>query len=289
MLARMARTMVERSATRMDSVGVVLRPRSLMLTFLGLYVLGRDVAVFSRSFFDVFARVGVGEHATRSTLTRMASRGLLQRHRRGRRVYFGLTARSTAILVEGAARVHSPPHREPDGSWTLVAFSLPESWARQRHILRSSLLWGGFGVLQNGLWIAPSNVDVDSLIQDPAVRNRTLVFHALPRTATEFETAIRGAYDIDGLARRYRAFIARWDRRGRRAQTDPLARQLFLHTEWLQLLRVDPALPPDHLPRDWPGIRANELFHELRHAFEPSARALASSILDTVVVAPPAD
>ena len=285
MLARVARLMAERTATPMDSVGVVLRPQSLMLTFLGLHVLGQDVAVSSRSFFDVFARVGLGEHATRSTLTRMARRGLLQRHRHGRRVYFGLTPRSTAILVEGAARVHSPPHREPDGSWTLVAFSLPESWARQRHILRSSLLWGGFGLLQNGLWIAPSDVDVDSLIEDREVRNRTLVFNALPRSATEFETAIRGAYDIDGLARRYRRFIAEWDRRGRPEHTDPLARQLLLHTEWLQLLRVDPALPPEYLPGDWPGVRANELFQELRHAFDASARALANSILDTIVVA----
>jgi len=286
MLARMARAVVERNATTRDSAGVVLRPQSLMLTFLGLHVLGQDVAVFSRSFFDVFARVGVGEHATRSTLTRMARRGLLQRHRRGRRVYFGLTARSTVILVEGAARVHSPSHHEPDGSWTLVAFSLPESWARQRHILRSSLLWGGFGLLQNGLWIAPSDVDVDALIEDREVRSRTLVFHARPRSASEFETAIRGAYDIDGLARRYRAFIAEWKRRGRQRHTDPLARQLLLHTEWLQLLRVDPALPPDYLPRDWPGPRANELFQELRHSFDASARELASSILDTIAVAP---
>jgi phenylacetic acid degradation operon negative regulatory protein len=270
-----------------DVADVLLRPQSIMLTFLGLYVLGQGVAVFSRSYIDVFARVGVGEHATRSTLTRMAQRGLLQRHRRGRRVYFGLTRRSSPILLEGAARVDEPPHREWDGSWTLIAFSLPESWARQRHVLRSNLLWGGFGCLQSGLWIAPSRIDVDALIDDPDVRNRTLAFHAVPLSAAELEVAIRGAYDLDGLANRYRVFIARWAHHRAHAHADPLARQLLLHTEWLHLLRVDPGLPPEFLPSSWPADRAYTLFRELRQSFEESARRVADTILDTIAVPEP--
>jgi phenylacetic acid degradation operon negative regulatory protein len=270
-----------------DDASAVLRPQSIMLTFLGLHVLGRSVAVSSRGYFDVFARMGVGVHATRSTLTRMAGRGLLARHRRGRQVYFGLTARSTAILLEGAERVQAPLDREWDGSWTLVAFSLPESWARQRHALRSSLMWGGFGLLQNGLWIAPSRIDVDTLIDDPDVRGRTLVFDAVPMRAAELEAAIREAYDLDGLSERYREFIARWRRRSRGAAGDPLARQLLLHTEWLALMRADPGLPPDYLPAGWPAARASELFHELMDAFAGSARELADSILDTIDVPQP--
>lgn len=46
------------------------RPQSLMLTFLGDQVLGQGVCVYSGSVIEVFARAGVGEHTTRSTLTR---------------------------------------------------------------------------------------------------------------------------------------------------------------------------------------------------------------------------
>ncbi|OKJ81441.1 hypothetical protein AMK31_23900 [Streptomyces sp. TSRI0107] len=53
--------------------------------------------MYSGSVVDVFARAGVGEQATRSTLTRMVSRGLLRRRREGRRMYFGLTGRSAAV------------------------------------------------------------------------------------------------------------------------------------------------------------------------------------------------
>src|SRR5882757_8425987 len=79
--------------------------QSLMLSFLGIYVLDRNTAIYSGSVIDVFARVGVSEEAVRSTLTRMAARGLLARHRQGRRVYFGLTPRATGVLADGARRI----------------------------------------------------------------------------------------------------------------------------------------------------------------------------------------
>src|SRR5262245_61696375 len=112
-----------------------LRPQTLMLTFLGNYVLGRDIGVFSGSYLDVMARVGVSGHATRSTLTRMVSRGLLRRQKRGRKMYFGLTGHSTGILKDGEARVWStaPVNLDCEGEWTLVGFSLPEEWRNIRH------------------------------------------------------------------------------------------------------------------------------------------------------------
>src|SRR4051794_40037867 len=70
------------------------RPQALLLTFFGGYVLGRGVAVATGSVLEVLGSVGVSEHATRSTLSRMARRGLLSRERRGRQVYLGLTPRS---------------------------------------------------------------------------------------------------------------------------------------------------------------------------------------------------
>ena len=103
-----------------------LRPQSLLLTFLGDQVLGRDVCVYSGSIIDVFERAGVGEQATRSTLTRMVKRDLLRRQREGRRMYFGLTEHSTAVLRDGEHRIWQTGavNRDWDGTWTLLGFSL---------------------------------------------------------------------------------------------------------------------------------------------------------------------
>ncbi|MFF5262222.1 PaaX family transcriptional regulator C-terminal domain-containing protein [Actinomadura viridis] len=271
------------------------RPQTLMLTFLGNYVVRRDIAVFSGSFIEVFGRLGVGEHAIRSTLGRMARRGLLARHRRGRRMYFGLTARSERILLDGEARVwrRGAVNADWDGRWTVLAFSMPESWQRQRHDLRSRLVWAGFGPLGNGIWIAPSRVDVGEVIapggRDRGLGGRVKVFHGTAEEPTDVGRMIRDAFDLEALAAGYRAFLERWDRPDPiPGAPDDLARFLWMMTEWLSLVRVDPRLPAEHLPPGWPAFRAQEVLHELRLRYEVSARAIAEEVIEYVHVGCPA-
>jgi phenylacetic acid degradation operon negative regulatory protein len=264
-----------------------VRPQSLMLSFLGIHVLNRGVAVFSGSVIEVFARVGVSQEAVRSTLTRMVKRELLARHRDGRRMYFGLTARSAAVLEDGQHRVwrSGAVNADWDGTWTMVGFSLPESWRGQRHDLRSRLVWGGFGPLQNGLWVAPGVVDVPALLGDLDLTDHLNVFTAHTAKPTEADRIVHTAFDVPAIAERHRAFLRRWDHRHPLPDApDDLARQLLLHTEWLQLVRQDPRLPAEHLPGDWPAIRAQHLFHTLADAYAQPARTIAESVLDTIPV-----
>lgn len=133
-----------------------VRPQALLLTFCGAHMPAGQ-AVYSGSLVKLLQRVGVGEHATRSTLARMCRRGLLVRHRVGKRVYFEVSARAATMLAEAAERVwrEGAVNRGWDGNWTLLGFSLPESRRADRHLLRSRLTWAGFGLLQHGLWISP--------------------------------------------------------------------------------------------------------------------------------------
>jgi phenylacetic acid degradation operon negative regulatory protein len=57
---------------------------------------------------------------------------------------------------------------------------------------------------------------------------------------------------------------------------------LLLHTDWLDVVRRDPHLPAEHLPADWPGIRAERLFRRLALRCEEPARARAAGTLDCV-------
>jgi phenylacetic acid degradation operon negative regulatory protein len=264
-----------------------LRPQSLMLSFLGIHVLNRGVAVFSGSVIDVFARVGVSEDAVRSTLTRMVKRDLLTRHRNGRRMYFALTPRSTTVLEDGHHRVwrNGPVNTDWDGTWTMVGFSLPETWRSQRHDLRSRLIWGGFGPLQNGLWIAPGHIDVPTLLDDLDLTDHLNVFTAHTAKPTDPHHIAHTAFDIPAIAHRYHTFLHRWDHpRPLTHAPDDLARQLLLHTEWLHLVRQDPRLPAQHLPHDWPAIRAQHVFHTLAHTYRQPAHTIAQTVLDTIPV-----
>lgn len=267
-----------------------LRPQSLMLAFLGDQVLGREVCVYSGSVIDVFARAGVGEQATRSTLTRMVNRGLLRRQREGRRMYFGLTERSAEVLRDGERRIWQTGavDRQWDGTWTLLGFSLPESWQRQRHDLRAKLTWSGFGPLFNGLWVAPGEVDVSALVAELGLAAHVKVFRAHADTGTDIGAMIEETWELPGLAARHEAFARRWQRwRTELPEPDEaFALRLRLQAEWLGIIRGDPRLPVEHLPRDWPAERAEETFRAVYERLAPLARDAAERLLDLVPVRP---
>ncbi|MEU6223555.1 PaaX family transcriptional regulator C-terminal domain-containing protein [Streptomyces sp. NPDC047042] len=265
-----------------------LRPQSLMLTFLGDQVLGRDVCVYSGSVIDVFARAGVGEHATRSTLTRMVSRGLLRRQREGRRMYFGLTERSAAVLADGERRVwHTGAvNRHWDGSWTLLGFSLPESWQRQRHDLRSQLTWSGFGPLFNGVWIAPGEVDVSALVTELGLSAHVKVFRAHADAGMDLGAMIEETWELTELAARYEAFTRRWQpwETDLPAADMSLSLRLLVQAEWLGIIRGDPRLPVKHLPDDWPAEQAEKTFRTVYERLTPLAQDASERLLDLVPV-----
>jgi phenylacetic acid degradation operon negative regulatory protein len=266
-----------------------IRPQTYVLTFCGFHLLGRDEAVSTGAFVDVLRRVGIAGHAARSTLARMADRGLLARHRRGKKIYLGLTPRAAAVLEQGGTRSwQTPVNRDWDGRWTLLAFSLPESRRGDRHLLRSRLVWARFGLLQNGMWIAASDVDVPQLLDGLDVLDDVTAFQATSLPPSKATQLIDRAWDLAELRRGYEEFLARWDRPDPVPEADDdLARQMYLAGEWLHLVREDPRLPIEHLPADWPAVRAEHVALRLRAAYQDGAQHVVDTMLDRIPLTPP--
>jgi len=264
-----------------------VRPQTLMLTLLGGYLLGREAAVSAASVIEIFGRAGVGEHAARSTLTRMVNRGLLLRQRHGRAMYFGLTERSERILTDGETRLWKvgAVNRDWDGRWTLLGFSLPESWQKQRHELRSQLTWAGFGPLFNGLWVAPGRAAVEEIVGSLGLESHVKAFHAATLPGTDVDQMIRETWDLEAIAAPYHAFVERWrrveaDLEAGTGGRDPLAVKLLLDADWLQVIRDDPRLPLEHLPADWPAAEAEALFLRVDRRVDKEAARIAEELLD---------
>ncbi|MFF5114210.1 PaaX family transcriptional regulator C-terminal domain-containing protein [Streptosporangium sp. NPDC000509] len=263
------------------------RPQSLIFSFLGIHALDRGTAISTGSIIEVFARLGVSEEAVRSTLARMVKRDLLIRYRVGRRVYVGLTPHAEAVLRDGRRRIWETGavNRDWDGTWTVVGFSLPDSRRSTRHDLRSRLIWAGFGPLQSGLWIAPGAREVCGVLESLEVDDHVTVLTARAFKPTEAADLVAKAFDIEQIARRYRAFLTRWDlTRPLPDAPDDLVRQLVLHTDWLQLVRQDPHLPAEHLPGDWPAIRAEQVFRARAEQYERPALKVAGGLLDELTL-----
>ncbi|MDA8272000.1 MAG: PaaX family transcriptional regulator [Actinomycetota bacterium] len=263
------------------------RPQSVMFSFLGIYLRGQSSAIYSGSVIDVFARMNISVDAVRSTLTRMVKRDLLNRHRHGRKMYFSVTDRGEKILNDGYARVweSGAVNRNWDGQWTVVAFSLPNDCRQERHDLRSRLIWRGFGLLQPGLWVAPGQVEVSDMIDEVGLAEYMSVMTARPATPTESSELVVRAFDLSSIANSYDRFLEGWDSSNPWLEwPDDLARQLILHTDWLQLVRQNPRLPADYLPTNWPAFRAEYIFQSLAQKFEPEAETIAASLFDMIEV-----
>ena len=268
------------------TAAVVLRPQSVLLTFFGDYALDGDVLVAAGSVIDVLGRVGIGEHAARATLSRMVHRDLLRREVRGRRAYFGPTEHGRRVMLDGRSRVQEGDivTRQWDGTWTVVGFSMPESWQRERHELRSRLQWAGFGMVQAGLWVAPRRVDLAAVLEDSQLEEYLRAFEAAPTGPTEPARLIADAYDLPALAARYTDFAARWapfDGDGQ-GPVDPVGRRVVLTTDWLQVVRDDPRLPLEFLPADWPAVQAEVLFRRINGRLRRAAERELRQRLDVI-------
>lgn len=283
---------------------IPLRPQAVLLIVFGDYLVEPGTMVAASSIVAVLDAVGVGEAAARATLSRMVRRGLLHRVVHGRRALFGLTDHGRRTTLGGRSRVREGQlvAEHWDGSWTVVGFSMPEAWQRERHDLRARLLWAGFGMIQSGLWVCPRRVDVVAALDGLGLDEHVRVFDAVPAAPTEAARLVADAYDLPELARRYTAFVDRWARfapvgsqgdptnlidpahptgvdRGA-GRVDAFSRRLVLAVDWLQMVRADPRLPLAFLPPQWPAVDAEALYRSLDDALQTAAQRQAGERLD---------
>lgn len=259
-------------------------PQRLLFSFLGALVLDRGYPpISSRVFLHLLGDLGVAEAAGRATLARMTRRGLLTRVREGRTARFSLTPWAEELLREAKPRVDSPaPFTHPDGQWTLLSYSMPESRRDLRHQIRARLVWAGFGGLRDGLWIAPGRVDIAAVFQGPEFAELAELadgFYSVPVEGTDVARLLHRAWDVDAIRAEHESFIATW-KPDRAVSGRPLSRLTLLGADWLQLLRTDPGLPAEHLPDDWPAAASTALYRERFAALEPAATERLRELLE---------
>lgn len=269
------------------------RPEQLLLAFMGELVVDRDVGPLpTAELIALLAELGVGEAATRATLNRMAARGLLAPIRVGRTVSHVLTPESERVLREAKGRVFADDPFAPLGTgWTLVTFSVPESRRDMRHRVRAQLAWAGFGLLRDGLWIAPGEVDVaealggvhdgrpdddapggGALDGGPADAMELVAFRAHEVPGFSAARSVRTAWRLDEMRVRHEEFRRRWADRAPGGGPAALADLTALVADWLDLLRAVPRLPAEHLANDWPAALSVATFRGLHAALVEPAR-----------------
>lgn len=237
--------------------------RSLLLTVLGEYLLPHSAGVWQETLVAALTSLGFTPQAARQALSRSTRGGWLATERRGRRARVTLTPRTAELLRSGAARIYS--FGEPwgwDGRWLIVVLRVPEESRAVRHQLRSRLAWTGFGSLGGGVWLTP-HVERETelaaaIAEEPAAEARSFV--AEFGTIGSPEQLVADAWELDRVRRQYVQFIE--DFAPVRALTPEACfrQQTLLVHAWRKFPFLDPDLPAELLPADWPRQRAHELF-----------------------------
>lgn len=261
-----------------------VEPQHLILAILGDYWFARSEPLPSAAFLDLLDKFDVKESSARQSMRRLALKGRLVQHRDGRRTSYGFPDRTEKVIktrprfVVGFGR----PGPAWNEKFTTVVFSIPEEQREIRRELRTQLLSLGFGNLHDAVWISPHDRRETALamIRELGVQKAS-VFYGAETGTRDHVTLISEAYDTEHLRATYEEFIQEFEPivAQQNFLGSPLVTRTLMVNKWLTLRTMDPNLPLEVLPNDWPRSHAHEIFLTLYDRFGSAAAAEVSEII----------
>ncbi|MBI4674267.1 MAG: phenylacetic acid degradation operon negative regulatory protein PaaX [Chloroflexi bacterium] len=265
-----------------------IRPQALIFTLFGDYVHARGGRIWIGSLVELLSLFGVSEQAVRTTVSRMTRSGWLASQRVGSTSFYALTAQAQQMLDEGAARIFQPPANSApwDHSWHLVTYSIPEDQREARDTFRRELMWHGYGMLANTVWISAHRQQeqiaqlVARLNLQPYVQTFTATLEGF---VSEQDIVVR-SWDLQAINAGYQEFIAKhrtlFDDCQQRLQAgdalneaECFVRRFNLIHDYRRFPFRDPHLPIELVPPDWCGVQAANFFREYHQLLaEPANR-----------------
>jgi phenylacetic acid degradation operon negative regulatory protein len=208
---------------------------------------------------------GISDGAARTCLWRMVSNGELASDD-------GTYALAGALLerrqrVDEASRIGAT--RPWDGTWELAVVSLERRSAADRLALRKAATALHLAELREGVWIRPDNLDPDRLPTLRAVLDRQCVHFHDAATDIPAET-VRSLFSLDDWAADARRLT-----RALRDEVDAEAVAAEDFAYWFTLsvaavrhLQLDPLLPAELIPREWPGHTLRSTYRRFDEVFK---------------------
>ena len=267
--------------TVVDATGDVEIPTRVLV----LGMAHHDGTIVAEELYPVAEACGLTPDQVRSCLRRLRAEGLFTREGDGREAVFtatpaGLRALEATMERTRLAYAQDSAGRGWDRTWRLVAFAIPEAKRAARDTFRDHLLGLGGAAIQNGLYVSPHPWEAEVLAEAARLG---VTDHVTVAPTSDLE--IGGTRDPRAIAERlwpiaevaaaYRAFVEIYEgvpeqlekmRRNhqRLAEADFLPGALVIGIKFQECFNRDPLLPPELLPRPWPGRRARELLARSR-------------------------
>jgi len=244
-----------------------------------------DGTFAAKELYDVADACGQTAEQVRSCLRRLSTEGLVARDGSGRDATYRATP-AAELLRHGWMQRHELAYRQDrsgtgwDGRWHIAAFAIPEHRRPARDRLRAQLVSAGGAAVNNGLYVSPW--PWEDQVREMAT-GLDVVDHLTLASTHDLEVGgVRTARDlaahlwpVSDLAASYERFVADHRRvvatlerlRGQRdriSDRELLPGALSMVIAFQQIFARDPLLPPELLPRPWPGRAAREVLSKSR-------------------------
>lgn len=219
-----------------------LTARSVVLSVL----LGAHPAWASASeLVTLTTDFGLRDSTLRVALTRMVGAGDLVRSADGYRLSDRLLARQ-----QRQDDALDPRLRAWDGTWTMLVITSVGTDAKTRAALRTTMHVKRFGELREGVWMRPANLGLE-LADD--VRARVRVVQARDDDPVGLTGRL---WDLPGWAGTGRGLLDQM------ASAADVPTRFVTAAAMVRHLLVDPVLPLELLPGDWPGAALRRAYHD---------------------------
>jgi phenylacetic acid degradation operon negative regulatory protein len=262
----------------MAVVGTTTVPIPTRVLVLGMA--HEDGTIRADELYPVAEACGQTAEQVRSCLRRLVSDGLFTRSGNGRQAVYVATEQGAAELGGYLERTRlayaqDAAGRGWDRRWRLAAFAVPEARRSARDGLRDRLLALGGAAIQGGLYVSPHPWEDDVRAE---AKRLGLDGHLTLASTDELEVGgIRDPrqlaatlWPLQQVAARYERFVADHRRviealeelrrrRERLPDATFLPMALAAGVAYEDCSGRDPYLPPELLPRPWPGRLAREL------------------------------
>ena len=249
-------------------------PSRQILTLFGEYWWNVPEQIPSAAIVAALGDAGVTSAAARATLSRLTRAGILVNGRVGRRTVYGLSPRGVGIVEAqiiwlDTFGIESQPW---DGTWSVIAFSVPEHRRSTRHQVRSRLRWLGYTSLHDGLWISATDsmlTAMDELRDLGAAQITALRTSAL----TTHPGRPQAAWELSEVVALYRELLEQMSRPLPDSGAAALRERMEIGLAWQRFRVEDPGLPEELLPDNWPRCSVRAQFVARHEALAPAAEA----------------
>jgi phenylacetic acid degradation operon negative regulatory protein len=258
----------------------VLPPQEVVIAIAGQYMDKQDRA-WSGGLVRVLAELGFSSAASRVALNRLLGRGIFIPEKEQRFVFYRPTSRLELLREEGRRQMQAAQLANKKADvWTTVLYIAAEDERAQRSRLNRWLSFRGFGSLHDNFWIAPGDVENETLalIDKLHFNGQTVVFVGQFAKATKLREFIARAWKLDELRIMYVLLAVECRKTYDRPDDSFSIKEAFLvRTKLMEMFRqtmlLNVPLPDELLGIEWERTKALEMFKSLEARLEAKARA----------------